>query len=257
MLHLKRPTRHDRIPLSFNTKKPDWPDPELSIDVECLGIDGLRCWQVKGPALAVIEVLGKPLAEILAKNCESLEQGEPKPRALSFHMWMIGKTPESAHPTIVFSSKSRRQRSYAKALLKESHLLDQHPGVRIKTLDKVPARFCAEASSVVPSATVAEGVYMIDGSKGACGALVAFGQTRLATMGGVLLIDDHECGISVQHPRWQTSQELSREPGVTALPFFDYDSEDEDLGMMEITSRGIILGEHDDSLQTSRLIGRN
>ena len=237
-MELRRPTWHDPIPLWFNTKRPDWPNAELSIDKECPSIDGLRCWQVKGPALAVMETLCEPLAEILAKHCESLEQGEPKPRALSFHMWMMGKTPESAYPAIVFSSKSRKQRIFAKALLKESHLLDQHPGVRIRTLDKVPATFCAETSDTVSSGVADDAVYMIDGSRGACGALLAIGQTKLATMGGVLLIDGYECGISVQHIRWQLSQETLKEDDSCLPPCFDYDSDEEDIGMVDITSRG-------------------
>ncbi len=44
-----------------------------------------------------------------------------------------------AEPTLVFSSKSRRKRRHAKALLKDSKLLDAYPGVRVKTQEKMPA----------------------------------------------------------------------------------------------------------------------
>ena len=138
-LQVKTSSLRKSMPFFFEKPKPIWPEPELSIDRECPIINGLRCWQVKGPALVAMNDLCAPIAQLLDKHCEALEQGEPKPRAIAFNMWMVGSSPQSAHPTIIFSSKSLRQRTFAKALLKESHLLDKYPGMRIKTLDRVPA----------------------------------------------------------------------------------------------------------------------
>ena len=56
---------------------------------------------------------------------------------------MIGSKPESSSPTIVFISESPRQRALAKALLKASKLLDRYPGLRIKTIDRMPAIYQA------------------------------------------------------------------------------------------------------------------
>ena len=234
------PLLRNPMPLFFDAKKPIWPEPQLSIDRECPSIGGLRCWQVKGPALAAMNSLCSPIAQLLDKHRETLEQGEPKPRAVCFTMWMVGSTPQTAHPTIVFSSKSRRQRSYAKALLKESGLLDQYTGLRIKTLDKAPAIYQAGREVAESDFDYAfdDGVYMVDDSRGACGALISFGQAKRVTMGAVLLIDGFECGVSVQHARPDFPQETTSLTECTNLPCFDDDSDDESLDLVEITSRG-------------------
>lgn len=135
----RRQILQNPFPSIFDTKSLPWPNPQESIGKKCLSLPNIHCWQVTGPALDIMEKLSLPIMALLDKNHELLEQGESKPRAISFNMWMIGSCPSSAVPTIVFSSRSRRQRTYAKSLLKESKLLDDYPGVRIKTLDKVPA----------------------------------------------------------------------------------------------------------------------
>ena len=188
--------------------------------------------------------LSLPIKEMLDKHQETLEQGEPKPRAVSFYMWMIGCAVNAANPTIVFSSKSSRQRKYAKILLKESKLLDGYPGIKIKTLDKAPAIYQAAGFNLdLDSEEVSnDGIYMVDDSRGVCGSLVAFGNSRLATMGGVILIDNVHYGISAQHARFdyiRERQNLTREPAD--VPCFDDDSDSEYCDPIEITSRGMTM----------------
>ena len=248
-LQVKRSSLRNSMPFFFEKPKPSWAEPELSIDRECPTINGLRCWQVRGPALAAMNELCIPIAQLLDKHCEALEQGEPKPRAVAFNMWMVGSSPHSAHPTIVFSSKSLRQRSFAKALLKESHLLDKYPGMKIKTLDKVPAVYQAEGVLLQntldhhhneENAHFDTGVYLIDDSRGACGALITFGKTKRATMGAILLLDGLEYGISVQHARPDFPHDIIPLNECATPPCFDIDddSDDESLGLVEITSKG-------------------
>lgn len=222
--------------------KSTWPDPTKSTGRECPKTKGPRCWEVIGPALQIWNNLSIPIKELLDKNQESLEQGELKPSAISFHMWMVGSTATAANPTVVFSSKSPRQRRFAKALLKESKLLDNYPpGIKIMTLDKAPAIYqAANANGDVDDENVSDnGIYMVDDSRGACGSLVAFGSSRLATMGGVILIDGVHYGISVQHARFDYARErqpLTNEPAD--VPCFDDDSDSEYSEMIEGTSRG-------------------
>lgn len=179
---------------------------------------------------------------MLDNHQEILEQGELKPRAVSFHMWMIGSVASAANPTIVFSSKSRRQRTFAKVLLKESKLLDNYPGITIKTLDKAPAVYQAADSKLEfdDEEISNDGIYMVDDSRGVCGCLVAFGSSRLATMGGIILIDNVHYGISAQHARFNYTRErqcLTSEPADA--PCFDDDSDSEYSDLIESTSRGI------------------
>ena len=253
ILQLTRQTFTKSMPLIFDSKTSTWPDPERSIGKECLSIGGLRCWLPIGPALAAFEVLSRDLKDLLDKHKDALKQGEPKPRAISFNMWMIGSSPELSSPTVIFSSKSPRQRAFAKALLKDSKLLDQYPGVRIKTWDRMPAIYQArsqepdsigttrDSTDDVPNNDAEEAVFMVDGSRGSCGALIAFGHLRLTTMGGILLIDGTYYGISAQHGRYKFLEEP--EDGINegnSLCFDDdSDTEDSDLdNLVEITSRG-------------------
>ena len=229
------------IPSILTASKSTWPDPERSIGRECSKISGLRCWEATGPALEIMNKLSIPIKEMLDNYQEILEQGELKPRAVSFHMWMIGTVASAANPTIVFSSKSRRQRTFAKVLLKESKLLDNYPGIRIKTLDKAPAIYQAADSNLnVDGEEVSDdGIYMVDDSRGVCGSLVAFGNSKLATMGGVILIDNVHYGFSAQHARFDYIRErqcLTSEPADA--PCFDDDSDSEYCDLIETTSRG-------------------
>ena len=241
------------MPSIFDNKNSIWPDPEQSIGEECPSISGLRCWLPIGPAHAVFEVLAKDIQDLLDKHKDALMQGEPKPRAISFNMWMTGSKPESSSPTIVFSSKSPRQRLFAKALLKDSKLLDHYPGVRIKTLDRMPAIYQAgsqepdtiettrNSTGNAPKDGSEEAIYMVDDSRGSCGALIALGHTRLATMGGILLINGTYYGISVQHGRYEFLAEPEDSTNEGSFLCFDDDSDAEDFdldNLIEITSRG-------------------
>ena len=253
ILQSTRQTFTDNMPLIFDNKNSTWPNPERSIGKECLSIGALRCWLPIGPALAAFEVLSKDLKDLLDKHKDALKQGEPKPRAISFNMWMTGCKPESSSPTIVFSSKSQRQRAFATALLKDSKLLDQYPGVRIKTLDRMPAIYQAgsqepettgttrSGTEDVPKDGSEEAIYMFDDSRGSCGALIAFGHLRLATMGGILLINGTYYGISAQHGRYESLEQPEDAINEGNFLCFDDDSDTEgsDLdNLIEITSSG-------------------
>ncbi|KAK0511993.1 hypothetical protein JMJ35_005121 [Cladonia borealis] len=265
ILQSTRQTLTKSMPSIFDNKNSVWPDPEQSIGEECLSISGLRCWLPIGPALAAFEVLAKDLQDLLDKHKDALKQGEPKPRAVSFNMWMTGSKPESSSPTIVFSSKSPRQRTFAKALLKDSKLLDQYPGVRVKTLDRMPAIYQAgphepdtietrrDSTDNVPKDGSEEAIFMVDDSRGSCGALIAFGRSRLATMGGILLINGTYYGISAQHGRYEfLEQPEDATNGGNSLCFDDdSDTEDSDLDdLIEITSSESISSHSDEGSPT-------
>lgn len=237
----------------FNIKTSTWPNPEQSIGKECLSMGSLKCWLPIGPALAAFKVLAKDIKHLLNKHKDALKQGEGNPRAVSLSMWMTGSKPESSSPSIVFSSKSLRQRAFAKALLKDSKLLDQYPGIKIKTWDRKPAIYQAgpretgaiettrESTNDVQKDDPEEAIYMVDDSRGSCGALIAFGRSRLATMGGTLLINGTYYGISAQHSRYKFLEEAEDAANEDNALCFDDDSdtEDSDLeNLVEITSRG-------------------
>ena len=237
----------------FNNRTSTWPDPEHSIGEECLSIGDLRLWLPIGPALAAFKFLARDLQKLLDMHKDALKQGEPLPRSIAFSMWMIGRHPESSNPTIVFSSKSLRQRAFAKALLKDSKLLDDYPGFKIKTLERKPAIYRAgsqergtiemtcDDTDDFEKRDPEDAIYMVDYSRGSCGALIAFGHSRLATMGGTLLINGTYYGISAQHGRYKFLDEPEDAANEDNPLCFDDDSdtEDSDLeNLVDITSRG-------------------
>lgn len=230
----------------FEAKKPVWPNPESSLGDEYRSIGRPKCWQAIGPALELKNTLLVPIHELLNNHRDSLEQGESKTTAISFSVYMLGYTPQSAYPAVVFTSRSRRQRKFAQALLKESKLLDCHPSVHIKTLEAVP--MIPYAGEHIPGTfedVSPNGVYMVDDSRGYNGSLIAFGGSRLATMGGVLLINGNHYGISVQHARLDGMQE-NEEVNLQCGPLrFDDDSDTEESDLVEITSGGSISSDSD------------
>ena len=213
----------------------------------------LRIWFPIGPALAAYEILAKDLEKLLNTNKDDSKAGEQFPRSIGFSLWMMGDQPESSNPTILFTSKSLRQRVFAKALLKKSKLLDDYPGFKIKISETKPARYQAgpqeggtieitcDGTDDVQKDDPEEAIYMVDDSRGSCGALIAFGRSRLATMGGTLLINGTYYGISAQHGRYKFFEEPedTADEGNPWCFDDDSDTEDSDLEILvDITSRG-------------------
>ena len=190
----------------FGHSKERWPEPEKSVGQACqVAFRRTRCWQVTGPALDTFNKLAPSIDALLADNQEKLEQGEAKPRVIAFDMWMEGDSPVSAQPVLVFSSKSRRQRSYAKALLKDSGLLNEYPGISVKTLDRMPAVLKAQSlkSDDRESANDSLGVFMSDRSSEIFGARIRIGTSKLATALGTVFLKGKQHVLIPQHPRFQ------------------------------------------------------
>ena len=200
-----------------------------------------ECWEVVGPARELFDSIASAIDKLLEDNQESLEQGESKPRGISFNMWMEGSKPSSAQPIIVFSSKSRRQRLYAKALLKQSEILAGHSGVAIKALDKMPAVHQSKslASDPSPLADRSRDIFMTNPSAEAIGAQISFGKSKIATLLGTVEISGRNYALVPQHPRFDTiDRDLDTLSGEDHLLEFDDESEVEDDNLADITSTG-------------------
>ena len=228
-----------------NRSSNSWPDPELSIGQECKKHGSLRCWVITGPALEAFRTVSESIQDLLNKHRETLEQGEPKPRAICFDMWMVGPKQSCAQPTIIITSKSKRQRIVAKMLIKDSEILQTFPGMHVKTLGERPAVQRAGPGIAeyddISSRPSENSIYMLDGFERPCGASIMYDNFNLATLGGLVFIDDTPYGISAQHAQYShTQEEDSSFNDIEALPF-DTDEEDSPLDefeLMDITSRG-------------------
>ena len=226
----------------FDSKKENWPNPEDSIGRPCeLRFKNTECWEAKGPALSVFNQIAPAVDKLIEDNMELLEQGEPKSSGISFNMWMEGSKPSSARPVIVFSSRSRRQRTCAKALLKDSGILDKHPSISIKALDKMPAIHHAKSLPRNPSrynhSTL--DVFLNDPESEPFGAQISFGDSKFATMLGMIYLDGKQHALIPQHPRFDHDQEdLNNACEKDQLLEFDEDSEVDETEFVEITSTG-------------------
>ena len=226
----------------FDSKKESWPEPEKSIGRQCVQkMKRNECWEVLGPALELMERLSPEIKRLLEDNQELLEQGEDRPRVVAFNMWMEGSKPSSATPIIVFSSKSKRQRSFAKVLLKDSGLLAEYPSIQIKTLDKMPAvhRAAEESAAIDVRSKDGNNVYLVNASQEGCGALISLGHpSRTATLTATFKIRDTWYGLSVQHARFDDLQEPESPTASDEVLAFDDDSDDEVDDLAAVTSKG-------------------
>ena len=207
-----------------------------------MNFKGTQCWEAVGPAGDARNKLCPHIKELLENNEELLEQGEEKPRGVCFNMWMEGKNPAKSQPIIVISSKSRRQRTRAKELLKQSQLLEEYPGIKIKALEKQPAIYSAggQEENAVQGDTLND-IYIHNQSSDACGAPISFGGSRLATLMGVVMIGSVYYGLTAQHARFRRLEDVGCAPNKDEVLAFDDDSDDSDEDDAEITSKGNLL----------------
>ena len=229
----------------FESKKESFPNPEDSIGRPCeLRFKNTECWEAKGPALIVFNQIAPAVDKLIEDNMELLEQGEPKSSGISFNMWMEGSKPSSARPVIVFSSRSRRQRTCAKALLKDSGILDKHPSISVKALDKMPAIHQAKSLRQIPFpqnySTL--DVFLNDPASEPFGAQISFGDSKCATMLGMVNLNGKQHALIPQHPRFNYDREdLDNTCEKEQLLEFDEDSEIDETDLVEITSTGTSL----------------
>ena len=113
---------------SFKQKNP-WPNPERSIGISWCPLGKNWCWEAVGPAQEIAGKILCKIKDILESQQEYLNEGVCIRRVLLFGLYMIGRTKAQARPTIVFSCENKIQRQRAMKAVRESAILDGHPGV--------------------------------------------------------------------------------------------------------------------------------
>jgi hypothetical protein len=218
-----------------------WPEPEKSIGKLRAIIKGKKCWEAKGPALEAFNKVGQPIQKLLDDCRDFLEEGEEIARPISYQIWMVGRSVETALPTIVFTSKSKRSRTKATVIVKDSDILAEFPSIAVKALSAIPAMPKADTGkdNQHPQETDEDDVSMIGSPSHACGAPILVGGGRKATLGGVLLIDGRWYGITANHARFGDVEGPSDPSEGSKDVSFDDDSDLEDDDFIEITSKGV------------------
>ncbi|KAF2804178.1 uncharacterized protein BDZ99DRAFT_350622, partial [Mytilinidion resinicola] len=75
------------------------------------------CWEATGPARETFVKLGPEIKSCLDKR------SEPLPSWVTYSVYMIGNSPKTASPTIVFCSSDSSLRREIRKIVKESGLL--------------------------------------------------------------------------------------------------------------------------------------
>lgn len=122
----------------FASKMKRWPNPELSIGkpISPSSMPGrLQFWEVTGPAMEVWTAIRPRLSQFL----DSIADLNATRRShVTFSMFMVGKTINSASPTIIIQSASTEPRKRVVNLVENSSILDAYPGVVLADASKLP-----------------------------------------------------------------------------------------------------------------------
>ncbi|KAE9364842.1 hypothetical protein N431DRAFT_564050 [Stipitochalara longipes BDJ] len=127
--------RNKSIPWTSRLRrnKCQWPDPEASIGTfyRKMGRDS-SCWEAVGAARETFIRIADEIKNHLEKA------SEPVPQAVTWTMYMIGKTKETAEPMILFCCRESASRKQVRTTVEESGILQRYPGVRVGDASRPP-----------------------------------------------------------------------------------------------------------------------
>jgi hypothetical protein len=210
-----------------------WEDPDKSIGRKSTVIKGKTVWEATGPAAEIFEnKLFGIIDKLLQDHKEDLQSGETISRTVSFHMWMVGKEPQTARPTVIFACKSSAYRTKVIRLLKKQNVLADFPGMALKSMDRMPAqpmggRQNQHGQHIHGDIYGFEEkiVYLRAGCTNASGSSIFIGKNHEATLGGTLFINGTYYGLTSLHPRKNRNSSLESLVGENGELAFDDDSD--------------------------------
>lgn len=193
-----------------------WPEPEASIGEYRGMADGdekKKCWDARegSAAYEARDVLIRLIGDILRASCSRV----PRCALLLTDVFLIGETPESSVPYIMFSCSHAASRVEACKLVKKSGILKNYPGFRVAHWEYPP-----DLSSITrPAGTIMAGDEFLDstlsitapsassiplGSHPALKLLVQarppdLAATRACTLGAIIRTDDKILYFTANH----------------------------------------------------------
>ncbi|KAF2194345.1 hypothetical protein K469DRAFT_689346 [Zopfia rhizophila CBS 207.26] len=120
----------DRLPPIF--KKAAWPNPQESIGEWLSKMGSHNCWEAVGLARSQWTRLARDIQKHLEDSHDSI------PKGAIWSGYMIGRTKESARPTVVFCSIDPPSRKQVRKIVLASGLLENYPGCRTAECSKPP-----------------------------------------------------------------------------------------------------------------------
>lgn len=170
------------------------------------------CWEAVGPAREAFIKICPRIKEYLETGVETVSSW------VTWSMYMVGKAPEVASPTILFCCEVSAHRKLVRNVIKESGILDLHPGIKTGHASRPPdfnqlVRMAEVGSQLAPN-------FIIEGRApsrvNACGmSLVIKSDTagcdhdRNATVGGVIQLGEQFFYFTADHAFHTINEEES------------------------------------------------
>lgn len=117
-----------RNPLAkFRGNGTAWANPQESVGELTKQIDDKNhCWKAKGRAREIFEILAKDLKTYTDKCVDSI----PRSNYVTWSIYMIGRTPETAAPVVMFFCEEPESRRKVQDSIKRSGILKRYPGIK-------------------------------------------------------------------------------------------------------------------------------
>ncbi|KAK4461477.1 hypothetical protein QBC42DRAFT_92694 [Cladorrhinum samala] len=109
-----------------------WPNTELSIGRFIKKIGKINCWEATGPAREAFNNIAPRIRHHLEREVEPISSW------VTWSIYMFGKVPKHANPTIVFCCEVSAHRKEVKDIVMESGLLDGYPGIKTAHMPRAP-----------------------------------------------------------------------------------------------------------------------
>lgn len=188
----------------LSNKNSNWENPELSTGTWYRKMGRSDCWEAVGSAREIYGQLSKEIKTILEDRIEYLNEDEPIPQTVTFSLYMIGRKPSNARPTIMFCCARPNPRCRARRVIRESGILDKYPGFGMgdssypPDFDGLPVRLANTSNSA------SSNVIIYKRAEKVCGVEISIlgsedDLIRKASIGGIVCSQFKYYGLTVAH----------------------------------------------------------
>lgn len=197
--------------------KPKWPNPGESTGIELPAIHSVPCWDVIGPARECARILLPQITLALETNVQRLMAGEKTWPVLLVRMCMVGLERADSVPVFLLKCDKKAIRVRAKAIIKETKILDPFPEILLVAYDNAPSQLAlAGETDATPEARLVDqsgkarsvNILSLQNPKRLHCLPLSFVLTdpdtqakviTRSTMGGVITVDGNIVGLTVAH----------------------------------------------------------
>ncbi|KAM0196962.1 hypothetical protein ACHAPA_002047 [Fusarium lateritium] len=113
-----------------------WKNPEDSIGAFIGYLRGgrYRCWEAAGPVRLAFRKLSPEIKDCLESS------GIPPTDIVSWSIYMVGHDEKNAAPKLLICSTDPKTRKDIRKLIKDSKIMEKHPGIGLEDVSTLPDR---------------------------------------------------------------------------------------------------------------------